>query len=148
MDKGYELRPGYLPCDDRQNPIFPLKLHPMLIYDLKDCEPFIAGDKTILRQLLHPDKHPVACRYSLAHATVKPGDASTEHVLRTTEIYFILSGSGEMHIGDEVAQVGPGQLVYIPPEKTQHIRNIGNADLTFLCVVDPAWREEDERVLE
>jgi len=43
--------------------------------------------------------------------------------------------------------VEPGQAVYIPPHSTQHIRNTGPSDLLFLCIVDPAWRSEDEEMV-
>jgi hypothetical protein len=38
----------------------------MLIQKLLDCPEFIAGDSTILRELLHPDKQAINLRYSLA----------------------------------------------------------------------------------
>lgn len=120
----------------------------MLVRKLLDCEEFIAGDRTVLRELLHPDKQPIDLRYSLAHATVAPGDTSTPHALRTSEVYYILSGLGEMHIGDEVQRVEPGDAVYIPPNARQFIHNVGTEPLVFLCIVDPAWRVEDEIVFE
>ena len=46
----------------------------MLIRRLKDCDEFVGGDDSILRELLHPDKADVNIRYSLAHATVRPGE--------------------------------------------------------------------------
>ena len=118
----------------------------MYIRSLKECEEFIAGDKTILRQLLHPDNHQVKLNCSIAHATLRQGDSSLNHALRTAEIYYILSGTGEMHIDNEEEIVREGQIVYIPPRAKQFIRNIGDTDLKFLCIVDPAWREEDEVV--
>ena len=42
----------------------------MLVRRLQDCELFLAGDHTQLRELLHPDKQPLELRYSLAHAVV------------------------------------------------------------------------------
>jgi mannose-6-phosphate isomerase-like protein (cupin superfamily) len=119
----------------------------MFVKDYKDCEEFVAGDNTILRELLHPDKADLKLRYSLAHARVKPGKSSYRHKLKTSEIYYILEGEGVMHIAGESKKVGPHQAVYIPPHATQHIENTGNCDLTFLCIVDPAWREEDEQVI-
>ncbi len=119
----------------------------MYIKDLKDCEEFIAGDNTILRELLHPDKADINLRYSLAHAVLKPGLTSRLHKLRTSEVYYILEGQGMMHIDNESAEVHPGQAVYIPPHARQYIENTGKADLIFLCIVDPAWRVEDEEVL-
>ena len=117
------------------------------IIDLRDCAEFRAGDDSILRELLHPDKAELAIRYSLAHATVKPGERTKPHRLRTAEVYYLLAGRGRMHIDDEISEVQPDCAVYIPPGSTQHIENTGTADLVFLCVVDPAWRAQDEEVL-
>ena len=118
----------------------------MLIRDVKDCEEFLAGDGSLLRQLLHPDNTQVPCRYSLCHATVKPGQATRSHRLRTSEVYYILDGQGLMSIDGESQPVRPGQAVYIPPRSIQFIQNTGDSHLTFLCIVDPAWREKDEEV--
>jgi len=118
----------------------------MLIADLKNCEEFIAGDHTILRELLHPDKADLRIRHSLAHAIVKPGETSKQHSLKTSEVYYILEGEGVMHIGNESSPVHAEQVVYIPPNVQQCIHNSGTGDLKFLCIVDPAWRKEDEIV--
>ena len=118
----------------------------MIIKDLVDCKEFIAGDNTILRELLHPDKDGFDIRYSLAHATLKPGLTSLLHQLRTSEVYYILEGEGIMQIDDEKKPVSAQQCVYIPPHAKQCIFNSGNIDLKFICIVDPAWRLEDEEV--
>ncbi len=118
----------------------------MLVQNLKDCQEFIAGDNTILRELLHPDKQPVELRYSLAHATLPVGKTSQPHSLTTSEVYYILSGQGEMHIDDQTQIVSSGDAVYIPPNTRQFIRNCGVEPLVFICIVDPAWRKEDETV--
>lgn len=120
----------------------------MLIRKLLNCAEFVAGDATLLRELLHPDKQPLALRYSLAHATVEVGQTSTPHALLTSEVYYILSGVGDMHIDDDVQPVEPGDAIYIPPGSRQYISNRGNEALTFLCIVDPAWRQEDEAVFQ
>jgi mannose-6-phosphate isomerase-like protein (cupin superfamily) len=119
----------------------------MLIKDLRRCEELVAGDNTVLRELLHPAKEELELRYSLAHAIVRPGRESLPHRLRTSEVYYILAGEGTMFINGESAPVGHGQAVYIPPHAVQYIRNDGDTDLEFLCIVDPAWRSEDEEVL-
>ncbi len=118
----------------------------MFIKNLQDCEEFMAGDNSLLRELLHPDKADLAIRYSLAHAVVKPGKISKPHKLKTSEVYYILEGEGIMHINEESERVQPGQAIYIPPNSRQYIRNTGSFDLKFLCIVDPAWRHEDEEV--
>lgn len=119
----------------------------MYIKDLKDCEEFIAGDNSVLRELLHPDKADLNLGYSLAHAVIKPGITSLPHKLNASEVYYIMQGEGLMHIDDEASKVFPGQAVYIPPNAKQYIQNTGAVDLIFLCIVDPAWRVENEEIL-
>lgn len=120
----------------------------MFTKKLSDCEQFLAGDSTILRELLHPDKADLQLRYSLAHAIVRPGDTSLKHALKTSEVYYILSGNGIMHINEKTEKVTPGTAIYIPPLAIQYIHNPGPEDLVFLCIVDPAWREEDEVIMK
>ncbi len=38
----------------------------MFLKHLKDCDEFVAGDDSLLRELLHPDKADLRLRYSLA----------------------------------------------------------------------------------
>lgn len=118
----------------------------VFIQKLSACPEFVAGDGTLLRELLHPDKQPIAVRYSLAHAIVPVGHTSIPHSLTTSEVYYILTGQGEMHINDESQGVEPGDAVYIPPHAKQFIRNSGTEPLVFICLVDPAWRSVDETI--
>jgi mannose-6-phosphate isomerase-like protein (cupin superfamily) len=120
----------------------------MYIKDLKRCKKITAGDNSTLRELLNPSKENLKIRYSLAHAIVKPGELTLAHRLKSSEVYYILEGEGEMYIDEEKEKVSTGQAVYIPPDSVQRIKNIGKSDLVFLCIVDPAWRPEDEEVLE
>ncbi len=120
----------------------------MFIRDLTKCKKFIAGDNTILKELFNPLKDNINLRYSLAHAIVKHGEITFNHKLRTSEVYYILQGKGVMYIDDETAEVKEGQAIYIPPNSKQRIKNIGDSDLMFLCIVDPAWKPEDEEILE
>jgi mannose-6-phosphate isomerase-like protein (cupin superfamily) len=120
----------------------------MLIRKLLNCPEFVAGDGTQLRELLHPDKQDIALRYSLAHAIVPVGQVSIPHALTTSEVYYILSGQGTMHIDDESRVVEAGDAVYIPPQARQYIHNTGTEPLVFICIVDPAWQKEDETVFD
>jgi len=120
----------------------------MLIKDLKKCEEIIAGDNSILKELLNPLKDKIITNYSLAHAKVKPGEITFAHRLKSSEVYYILEGKGEMHIDNEKEKVFTGQAIYIPPNSVQRIKNIGISDLVFLCIVDPAWKPEDEELVE
>jgi len=120
----------------------------MFVKDLKRCKEAIAGDNSILRELLNPLKENITTRYSLAHAKVKPGEITYAHRLKSSEVYYMLEGEGEMQIDDEKEKVSTGQVIYIPPNSVQRIKNTSTRDLTFLCIVDPAWKPEDEELVK
>ena len=107
----------------------------------------MSGDKVILRELLHRDKGRFSFRYSLAHAKLPARRATLPHSLKTSEVYYILKGRGMMYIDKKSHRVSPGNVIYIPPRSKQHIKNTGNMALEFLCIVDPAWKKKDEKIL-
>lgn len=109
---------------------------------------FLAGDHTRLRELLHPAKQPLALEYSMAHGVLAPGARSKRHRLASSEVYYIIAGRGRLTVDGAVVAVEPGSVVYVPPGGTQSLDNVGSTDIEFLCLVDPAWRPEDEEVLE
>jgi mannose-6-phosphate isomerase-like protein (cupin superfamily) len=115
---------------------------------LADRPEFLAGDHTLLRELLHPEKQLLALRYSVAHGTVAPGARSKWHRLTSSEVYYIIAGRGRLTVDDAVVAVEPGSVIYVPPGGKQSLENCGPTPIEFLCLVDPAWRPEDEEVLE
>jgi len=122
----------------------------MIIRDSIRCPHERVIDRSVLGELLHPAKvagaEVLGC--SIAHAIVPVGESTLPHALRrSTELYCILEGTGEMHIGDEAEPVLPGQIVLIPPEKPQYIVNTGTQSLVFLCIVSPPWQADDEYLL-
>ncbi|MBM4240632.1 MAG: cupin domain-containing protein [Euryarchaeota archaeon] len=123
----------------------------MIIKDTKNCNYFRALDKTLICELLHPDREDqdLKMQFSIAHTILKSGESSMSHKLKkSVEVYYILEGKGLMHIDDESAEIQSGQAIYIPPNAKQWIENIGDSDLKFLCMVYPPWREEDEELCE
>lgn len=119
----------------------------MFLKKFNDCKEIIAGDNCILRELLSSVNDNVESRYSLAWAKVPVTKATWRHAMKTTEVHFILKGSGIMHINDEAEKVGAYDTIYIPPNAIQYIENTGDEELEFICIVDPAWRAEDEVVM-
>jgi mannose-6-phosphate isomerase-like protein (cupin superfamily) len=120
----------------------------VFVKKLKDCPEFLAGDHTILRELVHPEKASLDLRFSVAHGRLAPGSRSRRHRLTVSELYYFLSGRGLFRLGDEEALVEPGLLVYVPPGTMQWVENTGAQELEFLCLVDPAWRPQVEEILE
>ena len=120
----------------------------MLVRKLANCKSFIAGDGSLLREILHPAKHAADVRYSLAWAELKPKQKAKPHVLTCAEVYYILRGEGLMHIDRDVERVHKDDTIYIPAGSVQFIENITDGHLQFLCVVDPAWQPAVETVTE
>jgi mannose-6-phosphate isomerase-like protein (cupin superfamily) len=119
----------------------------MIIHDIANCPHERVIDRSLLSELLHPDKvaGAQALECSIAHAIILPGESTLPHLLKkSTELYFILDGVGEMHIDNESAPVSQGQCILIPPQARQWIRNTGRENLVFLCIVSPKWQAEDE----
>lgn len=79
---------------------------------------------------------------SIARARVVPGVTTRWHRLKETiERYVILEGRGRVELGDLPPQdVGPGDVVWIPPMCRQRIANIGSRDLVFLAICSPRFK--------
>lgn len=82
---------------------------------------------------------------SIARARVEAGRSTRAHLLHdTTERYVILNGKGVVEVGGlDPEEVGPGDVVIIPPGVSQRITNTGSGDLVFLCVCSPRFRQEN-----
>lgn len=81
---------------------------------------------------------------SIARARVEPGVTTRWHRVRdTVERYVILEGKGRVEVGELAPQeLGPGDVVLIPPSWRQRITNIGGGDLVFLAICSPRFRSE------
>jgi mannose-6-phosphate isomerase-like protein (cupin superfamily) len=59
---------------------------------------------------------------------------------RTTEVYYVLEGSGRVEVDDETVDVKSGTAVLIPPG----VRHRGYGDFKTLVIGTPAQIPEDE----
>lgn len=82
---------------------------------------------------------------SIARARVEPGIVTRWHALAgTAERYVVLAGRGRAEIGDRPPrEVGPGDVVLIPPGCRQRVANVGPANLVFLAICTPRFRPEN-----
>lgn len=67
-------------------------------------------------------------------------DSEKHYHKKTTEVYYILSGSGTMTLDSHTVALTPGQVVYIPPK----VRHSVMGTVTAIIVGVPAFHEEDE----
>jgi mannose-6-phosphate isomerase-like protein (cupin superfamily) len=107
---------------------------------------FYTGEKCFITELFNTESFE---NLSIAKARVEPGvTTSLHHLANTVEIYFILSGKGEMEInGEPMGIVAENDLIVIPPDNTQRIKNVSNNDLVFLCICSPRFKNENYKSL-
>lgn len=97
-----------------------------------------------LRELLHIDE-----TASLAHVIMQPGSASLLHRHETlTETYYILSGKGEITIGERTRPVQTDDLILVPPHAPHRLRNTGETELIHLVFCVPKFDPSDVLLLE
>jgi mannose-6-phosphate isomerase-like protein (cupin superfamily) len=114
----------------------------------EDCKEFTAVDGCHIRELLHPGNDAVELPYSIALARVEPGRQTYRHRLDRAEVYYLLAGSGRMHIDEQARAVTQGEAVYIPAGAVQWLENTGVEELRFLAIVNPPWSKEGDERLE
>jgi len=115
----------------------------MDIVNQQDTIPFTTVDGSTIRELL-AHRNSAIRKQSLAEARLEAGSATTPHHHDVTEeIYYILSGTADMTLGEETRPVGPGDAIAIPPGVRHTIRNTGSGELVFLCTCAPGYEHSD-----
>lgn len=96
-----------------------------------------------LKCLLSPKLQPIH-NLGVGMVILPPGVKSNPHShVREEETWYIISGRGEIVVGDERVAVEPEMLVVAPPGKTHQVVNTGDESLKALWVFAPAGPEEE-----
>lgn len=84
---------------------------------------------------------------SIVRARVEKGQQTKWHYLEnTTERYVILSGRGSVEVGTDAAcDITSGDVVIVPANTRQRIKNTGEADLLFLAICSPRFQKKNYR---
>ena len=113
----------------------------MIVRNIKDNKvmetTYIAHGGAVAQMIL--DRRTLKEIGFLAVATLEPGKKIDEHVDPMEEIYFILSGSGEMQVDDEKRQVVSGDATWIPTGLRHSLLNTGKENCIILVTASSAW---------
>jgi beta-xylosidase/mannose-6-phosphate isomerase-like protein (cupin superfamily) len=63
-----------------------------------------------------------------------PGSAIGHHEQKEDEIYYVLSGRGELTLDGRRSEVGPGTAILTRPGSTHSLRQVGDDDLVIIIV--------------
>ena len=120
----------------------------MSIQKNSDIQPIQGSEGTQIKQYFHPHNTLNGINYSLAQFTLQPGKKTLKHKLKSSEIYYILEGQAVLQIDGDSFEIKKEDSAYVAPNSEQSIRNTGTSELRFLCIVEPAWKADDETILE
>lgn len=90
-------------------------------------------ERTNVRWLI--TKNDGAEHFAMRLFEMAPGGHSPHHSHEWEHEVFILEGDCLVACGDERRRVGPGYVVFIPPNEVHHFENESPRVLKFLCLV-------------
>ncbi|CAN5821285.1 cupin domain-containing protein [soil metagenome] len=116
-------------------------------------DPGITGRGYLVRTEAEAPVVPCPCGQSTRILTFEDGLPANFHVTfikdsvkhyhkNCTEVYYILEGTGELELNEDIVPVAPGTLVVIEPYTAHRLRSEQGVRTVVLGV--PAWRPEDE----
>jgi mannose-6-phosphate isomerase-like protein (cupin superfamily) len=92
---------------------------------------------------------PIQARaFAMGYVVIEPrGGQVLWHQQDSEEVYFVVSGTGEMCLSGERRTLSAGQAVHIPPGEYHQLTNTSDSPLTMIYVYGPAgdvahWRQE------
>ncbi|RAQ95893.1 cupin domain-containing protein [Thermogemmatispora tikiterensis] len=76
-------------------------------------------------------------QFVIGYSVIDPGGGIPAHHHVNEEVYVLLSGTGRMMVGDEQAILSGVVAVYIPPNMTHQLTNVGDQSLHLLFIYAP-----------
>ncbi len=120
----------------------------MIIADLSEIEGRVYPARRRTRNLVG-GVSPIQCQnFSMGYVVLEPNGGQVPwHNQEQNEVYFVVSGDGEMCLGEEKRPLTTGQAAYIPSGVFHQLTNVGLTPLTMIYCYGPAgdvahWRQE------
>ncbi len=115
--------------------------------------PTATGPGYLVRTLAEAPTVPCPCGASTRIVTAKDGAPCSLHVTSirdsvlhyhrdTTEVYYILEGTGKIELNGDWVDVSPGTVVWIEPGTRHRLTSDGGVKTIVFSL--PAFREDDE----
>jgi mannose-6-phosphate isomerase-like protein (cupin superfamily) len=125
----------------------------MIVADLGEIEGRVYPARRRTRNLVGGASPIQAQNFSMGMVTLEPNGGQVPwHNQDQEEVYFIVEGTGEMCLGDEIRILKSGQAAYIPSGVFHQLTNIGDTPMRMVYCYGPAgdvahWRQELEGTL-
>lgn len=118
---------------------------PALPLEAQDARPMVVVDETTVVREEPPPHGAIGMSTVYRHSSVvpertmefrkrvlHPGAAIGEHPIDHDEIYYVLSGEGEVFSDGQTAHVGPGMAAYLYSGAKVGIRQVGDEPLALI----------------
>ena len=118
------------------------KLQPTVV-EVERVKPLIFGAEYESRMILD---HVITGRddvIQINHGTVKAGYALGGGTHEDDEIYYILSGHGKLKLDDELIEIKPGQVIFIPAGCYHALDNRESDEDMCILTFWRDWRSND-----
>ena len=116
---------------------------PPTVVEVERVKPLIFGAEYESRMILD---HVITGRddvIQINHGTVKAGYALGGGTHEDDEIYYILSGHGKLKLDDEIIEVKPGQVIFIPAGCYHALDNRESDEDMCILTFWRDWRSND-----
>jgi quercetin dioxygenase-like cupin family protein len=74
-------------------------------------------------------------RYALRRFLIEPSGVIAYHKHKYEETVYVLKGFAEVRVENERRKISSGEFVFIDQNVPHSIKNVGNSELEFLCVI-------------
>ncbi len=91
-----------------------------------------AGTSVSRQVLIGPEEGP---NFAMRRFIMEPGGGIPAHTNTIEHEQFVLRGRAKIGIGDEVFEVGPNDVLYIPAGVPHWYEVLGGESFEFLCMV-------------
>jgi len=105
---------------------------------------FKAADGAIVYELFNPDNSAIKIM-SVASGFLEAGKKARLHRHEESdEIYYVLSGQGQVQLGEKIFDVRPGDAICVPVNMVHGLINTSQEKpLKVLAVESPAYSDDD-----
>lgn len=114
---------------------------------MEDRRRYQTLDGSMINELVHP-RHDAVTALSLAEAKVAAGQRTYAHLHKTSEeIYYTISGEGQLYLDNAVEAMEPGSVHLIRPGQQHWVQAFTGAPLCFLCACSPPYADDDAELV-
>jgi mannose-6-phosphate isomerase-like protein (cupin superfamily) len=115
--------------------------------EVEPGEPYVTVDGSLVTELVRPERGG-SRNVSVAAAVIQPGESTRAHAhAASDEVYFVLSGKGEVTLGANSHKVEPGSCVLLPAGQVHGACCTGDEPLRLLCICAPPYTHEQTTLI-